>query len=528
MLVLATMLVGFGLRSYQLDFPSIGYHNMNENETLGIAQEMMRTNDFINRRVYFNNAFENDTTVRNATQVPLVAYQTIAAWKLFGENLQGPRQVNVLFGTASILLVYALAFLLFGTFEAALFSSFVFAILPLTVFFSRNLQAESPALFFMLLGTLAYVRFSVTFKKLLLFLGGVFFSIAFFYRVYFLIGLLPCLWVLGSCLRARENNDKAKIVVMFFLPYALFSAVVAMMVGKGYLSLSDIIQTKAIFSIFTFAFWNSFGQTLWWYFVGENFTVVFAALTIVGVGASMLKSFGLVSRFISGGLVSLVVYGMLFSVALREQNYAQMPFAPLVSIASTLGVLFLTEIFEKFKVRNLKAVVMVVVILLAAPFVRLSLQRMQVTIFPGEDVAGSTLRELTKQEERVFLFTNAQGNGIARYARRYMGWPANLKDFQEKEAKFGIRYLCVYPFAYVELLSQNDPELFKYIQDHYRIKEVGFLGTSDQLYYLILEKGKGGNLLEALKTFSGPLQTRAIYRVAGRHLFFYSVRAQEG
>ena len=39
------ILTGFFLRSYHLNFPSIGYHNMKENENISIAKHIRDTND---------------------------------------------------------------------------------------------------------------------------------------------------------------------------------------------------------------------------------------------------------------------------------------------------------------------------------------------------------------------------------------------------------------------------------------------------------------------------------------------------
>ena len=86
-ILLAILVVGFILRTFNLDSPSIGYHNMKENEYLSMAQEMNRSGDYVTRRIYFYFAFDKDPVVRWYPQVPLVSYQTIASWKLLGENL---------------------------------------------------------------------------------------------------------------------------------------------------------------------------------------------------------------------------------------------------------------------------------------------------------------------------------------------------------------------------------------------------------------------------------------------------------
>ncbi|MDO8748757.1 MAG: glycosyltransferase family 39 protein [Candidatus Omnitrophota bacterium] len=147
-ILLFIIVLGFALRIYNMDFPSIGCHNMKENEYLGIAQEMQKTGDFITQRVYFYNALSGIPGVKPYFQPPLVSYQVLLAWKLFKENIWGPRLCNILFGLLSIGLMYLIAKGLFHTTAPALFSAFLLAIMPLAVFFSRNIQPESPAFFY--------------------------------------------------------------------------------------------------------------------------------------------------------------------------------------------------------------------------------------------------------------------------------------------------------------------------------------------------------------------------------------------
>ena len=91
------LLLGLVLRAYNLDFPSIGYHNMKENEYLSMAEAMLGSGDFATRRVYFHNALEGDTTWKLYPQPPLISYQILISWKILGKNLWGPRLFNALF-----------------------------------------------------------------------------------------------------------------------------------------------------------------------------------------------------------------------------------------------------------------------------------------------------------------------------------------------------------------------------------------------------------------------------------------------
>lgn len=195
-ILLVILVIGFLLRTFNLDFPSIGYHNMKENEYLSMAQEMNRSGDYTSRKIYFYFSFDKDPRVKWYPQVPLVSYQTVLAWKALGENLWAPRLVNAAFGLFSIITMYLIAQLLFKNAIVSLFASLIMALMPLAIFFSRNLQPESPGFFFMLLGTLFYLRFAATVKKQNLLWAGLAFSIAWTYKFSFIFGMLPVLFYL--------------------------------------------------------------------------------------------------------------------------------------------------------------------------------------------------------------------------------------------------------------------------------------------------------------------------------------------
>ena len=108
-----------------------------------------------------------------------------------------------------------------------------------------------------------------------------------------------------------------------------------------------------------------------------------------------------------------------------------------------------------------------------------------------------------------------------------MGWPKDLEEFKKEESRLQIKFICFSPGEYVELLRRNAPDIFEYVQQHYQIKEAGLIEGANRLGYLILEKGKekkGRDLIEGLSELSGRRETRAIYKVLGQYVFFYTIR----
>jgi 4-amino-4-deoxy-L-arabinose transferase-like glycosyltransferase len=521
--ILAT---GFILRSYNLDFPSLGYHNMNENDYLGMAQEMQRTNDYLTRRVYFWNAFGDNPAARMPGQPPLVSYQILLSWKFLGENLWGPRLINVFFGVAAILVMYFIAMLLFKDAVRAMFCAFLLAIMPLAVFFSRNLQPESPAFFFMLLGSLFYLKFISALKKYNLVLGGLAFSIAGLYKFSFLIGVMPFM----ACLpygKIFRKNQRALLnyALAFILPYLFIAAATLWLKNTDCWQFTAAGKVK-IFEVFSMDYWQRHGTMINWYIKGENFTFMFSWLALAGMVIAFLGQEGLLTRYILGSTLAIILYCMLFSGNIYQDNYYQMPFLGLVCLSVVYAVEFFSGVVKKMIKKELFTAIMIVVIVLSLPFVRAAIMKMYGTVFLGQDVAGESLKELTKPEERIFLFTYPQGYAIARYARRYVGWVSDLDDFKKKEEKFNMRYVCFYPAELSQQLKADNPSLFAYFKDNYHVKEVGLTEEPSRLSYIILEKGKPKpeEQKDYLQSFSGQRQLRTIYKLFGQYIFFYSLR----
>lgn len=522
-ILICILLIGLALRVYNLNFPSIGYHNMKENESLSIAQEMERTGDFINKRVYFYNAFSDNSVVKDDPQPALVSYQTLLAWRIFGENIWSPRLINVLFGVLSILIIYLMGLLLFNNRAVSFFCAFLLAIMPLGVFFSRNLQPESPAFFFMLLGNFFYLRYCASAKKNNLFLAGFAVFIAWLYKFNFIIGALPVLLCLSLKTKFADKKEGLKSVALLLLPYVLILTAIGLLKSAG---LWTHHYKLRLLEIFNFSYWREHFTAIAWYIREENFTFIYSLLASCGMVLALFKRESLLDRFLLGWMASIGVYCLFFPEDIYQNSYSQMPFLGAVCIGATYAVSFIAQELKKTAKSNVLAYVMIAAVGISAPSVKNAITRMHATVFLGQDVAGETLKELTAPDERVFLFTHAQGYAISRYAHRYVGWPSDLEDFKKKEEKFGVRFVCFYPGEYFEAVRINQPAIFGYIQNHYRIREVGLIDTPDKLGYILLEKGKGRNIKEALESLSGRLETRSIYKILGRYVFGYTIRPE--
>ncbi len=281
-----------------------------------------------------------------------------------------------------------------------------------------------------------------------------------------------------------------------------------------------------IFEIFSMDYWQRHGAAINWYIKGENFTFIFSWLALAGMLAAFLGQEGLLSRYILGSTLAIIPYCMFFSDNIYQESYFQMPFLGLICLSVVYAVDFFSGVVKKIIKKDLFISIMLIVIIISLPFVRGSITKMYGTVFIGQDVAGESLKEFTKPDERIFLFTYPQGYAISRYARRYVGWVSDLEDFKKKEKKFNMRYICFYPVEFTQKLKADNPSLFAYLRDNYHTKEVGLTEEPGRLSYVILEKGKPKpeEQKNYLQSFSGQRQLRTIYKLFGQYIFFYSLR----
>jgi hypothetical protein len=496
---------------------------MMENKYLSMAQDLKMSPEAGSEKAYTNGAFEQESAIRPRLQSIVMPCQILLSWKILGENIRAPRLFNVLFGICSIAVIYHLSLILFHNASLSLLCAFLLSIMPLAVFFSRNIQTEGPAFFFMLLGNFFYLRFISSLKRYNLFLGGLSFSFALIYEYSFIIGLLPFVFCFPFKSLFKNKKDFFKFLPALLAPFLVMACVIVWLKQPGLWL--GILERVRIGEIFTYNYWNSYGKMIWWYVTGENFTHVFTLLTIWGIMAAFFVRESLLNRYIMGWTAALVIHAVIFSDFITQHNYSQMPFLLLVCVSTAYAISYISQtlIIKNISKECLILIVSVVAVLLSAPFVYSAILRMYSTVYLGLDVAGESLRELTKPDERIFLSTHAQGKSIARYARRYMGWTDSAEDFKDKEKKFNVGYICFYPAEFALALKANNPVLFEHIQHNYHVKEVGLTEESNQLYYIILEKGKNLHPETFLQSFSGPRRVRTVYKMFGKLRFFYSL-----
>lgn len=487
------ILSGFLLRAYHLNFPSIGYHNMKENEFIGMAENMLKTNDFFYRRIDFHSGLElNPGKIKLFPGGHLLAYQIALSRKLFPQSLYlgYARLFSILFFLVAIIFMYKTALILTGSARIALLSAFLLNILPLGVYFARNLQPEAHAFMFMLIGIYYYLLFVKTHRFRCLAFSGISAVFIFLYKFTFLVCYLPFLFIFPYA-QLRKVISLRQIAVKSLLCFIPLICVCLIFVITKEFEFGASAGRISPLEIFTISYWKINGPILMHYIVNENYTIFYTFTTLGGFLLLLFFSKdSLLKRYMSGWILAIILYAAILSDYINQHNYYQMPFIFLAAFNSVYFLNRVSEIIDRIWARKTGILFIVIFILISSFSIINSIKAHYNVVFYGQDVAGRYLNKHLASNERFFIYTFSQGYGTCVYAGRKCGWPSGLDELQAKEKELGINYLAVYPFNFFDRIPS---EIKDYLTANYHIAHVGFASFTRQQalapYTLILKKG---------------------------------------
>jgi hypothetical protein len=227
----------------------------------------------------------------------------------------------------------------------------------------------------------------------------------------------------------------------------------------------------------------------------------------LGLVFAGIKHRTLFSRFIFGYLLAILPYSIILSVRIHQHNYYQMPFLPLVCILAAyfiynIGV-FIKQIVSQFtknrQVLNIVPLISLLLVLPTVSSVEISINRQFDMQFIGYDEAGKYVRSHSSPDERIFLEGRSAGQGASLFghADRFGAWlPDDTAEIKRGEEELNFRWIVLYNEAWRQGIDQGifmvtqKPGVWAYIQENYQIKQVGFVGTSQNpiRVYMVLEK----------------------------------------
>ncbi len=522
LLIVLFILFGFYLRSYHMNFPVIGYHNMKENQYLPYTEFMYNADefwDYFRTETYWIGHLEHGYFTQY--EFPFIPWLILPLWFIFGIELWAARLVIILFSLASIPLLYLVGRKLTENRLLILTACFFFTIMPISVFFGRNVQPEAPGLFFILLGTYFFFcwREEVLANKFS-YKYFLFFTLSFLLTILLKIpngiGLVPLLFFVPYKQLFAQKKYFAYCTILFILLMSFFPLWVSfskwVMPGAATVGTSGFGESFAevrtnIGLTLSSSYWQEhyFGIRS---FVLDNFTAWFFWLALLGIFFACFKYKTLLGRFIVGSLVSVPLYILFFADKVRGHAYYQFVFLPLVCFATAYALFVLSDSFRKillqtsvkhtkiassaFFSQGISLAFFLLFVFLSFSAVRQATDRVFDVIYYGEDFAGDFINKHSDPTERVFIDgVFSQSVGILWHAHRYGldETTANLTWFMELEQTRNFRWVVLYGPGIGTI--QSKPEVWEYIQNTYKIRQIGLIVDNGQYapYYFVLEKG---------------------------------------
>jgi hypothetical protein len=492
--VTAIALLGLKLRVYHLDFPSIGMHNMKENEYLSEARNMRRSGDYVHRRINLSGLEEGPGYFEEYPQIPLLPWTILGAWTLLGEGFWEARLPIVLFSCASFFVLFFFARRLSGRTSLALIAVFLLALMPTHVFFGRNIQPESPALLFALLASLFWLRLLEKWGVRDAFLFGLFLALAGLFKYTFLIAAVPLAFLTPL---DRESlgrlRSKAAWIVLGLSPLVAWSLLSPLLNRKEALFAGTLPRVR-LFEIFTRTYWSRHGSTLG-HFAVLNYSAGVLVLFALGVFCLLLsKDHPRLRLFAAGSAIAVVPYAMLLSDYLRGHSYYQFPFLPLVCLAAAAGLVTAGDALARI-VRPIGVVLSLLALGLVVPGMTRATERHWDTIFFGLDVAADYVKNHSRPDERLFVIGPHQAAGVCYNADRDCALSPALEEMRRGEDRLGFQWALVYGAPGLQSLKET-PGRLEHIESQYELRQMSFFRTRDgmSLQTLLLRRGGSSDL----------------------------------
>lgn len=496
MILAAILTMGLYLRLYHIDYPPIGYHSMKEVNYLSVARGYMLHGDHLHKRVLYSGMTEGPGYLEGLPQFPILPLIFSLLWNITGIQVWLSRMVIVLFSLGNIILIYLAARRLIGNQDIPVISAFFMAVLPISVYFGRNIQPDTLALFFALLATYYFLKWmeSLRLKNLAIFSLSAF--LAAIIKGTFLISLIPLVFIFPYR-KLRERQFMVRILKQssIFAPWILLLIVWILITRMSLVHSENVFPIGRLFlsQAWTLHYWQE-NLPLVWEYVGMNYSYLYFAYFLVGVFSCALNARSRLSRYIFGSVAGMVLYFMLISDFAVKHSYYHMPFLPMICLGISAALHESSSLAEIRGRRYLKYAVMVVLIVLGLPSLRTNLYRHFDKLMIGTDVAGRYIREHSDPDERIFIsWGSPSDKRYSAYRTQYFGtlWEARrrgaLLPSELERVKLGANERNMnWILLFNRRWQRRDRDTRNYINNHYSIRQIGY--KDDQILYYLLER----------------------------------------
>ncbi len=475
-ILLFILLLTLVTRLYHIAFPIAGWHSWRQSDTAAIARNFATENYNI---FYPKIDWRGNTAGFVESEFQLYTYTIASLYKLFGIHEMFGRLLSVFCSIGTVLGIFLLVKKIVNE-QTALWSSFFYAILPLSIFYGRAFMPEQMMLMFSVFGIYFFSKWLDTQKFLFFLFSVISISLAALLKLPALYLGLPLLFLCWN------KYQKALFTRPLIWIFALF---VFASVGLWYYHSH---QLKAMTGL-SFGIWDvgvdkwgnmelltsfKFYNDVFFKSVAErHFTY---AAFIPFVAGFFVKRNSKQEFLFDFWFIAIIIYILIVAKGNNVHEYYQLPLMipGVIFLGKTFAVYFQSHIELTSKKKNIKYFLGFCLLLTLV----LSTMRLQ-NLFDGKRAAAplfqlaGAVKETTTPSD--LIITVSEGNPVVLYNCERKGWtcsPMQIDSFYLKQKKNeGATYLVAEKEVFVRngLLRQID-YLTKYFtvirnEEHYII-----------------------------------------------------------
>ena len=331
------LIFSFLIRLYHINFPVSGWHSWRQSDTASIAKNFYENSYKI---LYPQIDWGGNTPGYVESEFQLYPFIVSLFYGVFGVSDFYGRFLSVLFSLFTIYGLYLLVRKIISE-KTALWAAFIYAIIPLNIFYSRAFMPESMMLMFIVYGIYFFLLWLENEKWSNFIFSALFISLAVLLKIPTLYIGLPLLWL------AMQKYGK-KVFVKFSL--WAYSLIILIPVALWYYHAHQLLmQTGLSFGIWGFGTdkWGNFNLLTSPAFYNKIFFMSIAErhLTYAGfipfVIGLFIKREHKYERLFDYWLISVLIYFIIVSGGNNAHEYYQLPFI-------LPAVVFAAKVFEKF------------------------------------------------------------------------------------------------------------------------------------------------------------------------------------
>lgn len=425
------LLFAFIIRLYHITFPVSGWHSWRQADTAAIAKNFYENGFNI---LYPQIDWGGSTPGYVESEFQLYPFIVSLLYYFFGVNDFGGRILSVIFSVLTIYGLYLLTRKIISE-TAALWSAFIYAVIPLNIYYSRSFMPESMMLMCIVYGILFFYMWIKNERWKYYWLSFIFISLAILLKIPTLYIGLPLLY-----LAYQKYKVKSFAKPMLWL----FAVLVLLPVFLWYYHAHELLLNGGFsFGIWGFGVdkWGNFNLLITPSFYNDIFVksiaerhLTYAGFILFVVGLFIKRTHD-DEKLFDFWLISVLIYFLIVSGGNKAHEYYQLPFILPAAV-------FAGKVFAKFlPLSNIKGSVnshkirfsffsLCLILMLVLSYLRFS-------NFMGAENYDSPIFKMSREIRSVtgkndLIITVCDGNPVYLYLSDRKGWFARPDEIDDK------------------------------------------------------------------------------------------------